>query len=1037
MHVGPIEFERPVWLILIPVLVAAAVWMARQSLSGLGSRTRRVALFIRLLVITLLACVMARPSWREEATNVAVTAIVDASRSIPLGLQGQAEAYLAAAAQGAKPGDDMGRVATGRDALVQMLPGPPGAVTDKQQVPDREATNLAEGVRLSMAVMPPDKANRIVIASDGNETDGSLMVAAEAARAAGVPIDVLPLRYTNEREVVMERLIAPASARMGQPVNLRVLLNATKATQGRLSLLMGGEPVDLDSDGSGVAQLVQLDAGVNPLTVPVMLARAGPQRFEAIFEPVPGDDGNVGDTIEQNNRALAVTFVSGEGRVLLVTENTEDSSHLAAVLDEARIGTDVMAPSEVPSELVDLSLYDAVVLVNVPSYSFSRQQQENLRAYVHDLGGGLVMTGGPESFGAGGWIGSPLADALPVKLDPPQKRQMPRGALVLIMHSCEMPEGNYWGKKTALAAIDNLSSQDLAGVVEYKWDAGGDAWAHELEQINDGGSHRRAINNLSFGDAPSFASMMQLAIGPLEKAAAGQKHAIIISDGDPSPPSQALLQRYINAKVSISTVMVFPHSEGGGYETVMRNIATATGGNFYKITTAGKLKSLPDIFIKEAQTVKRSLIWEGSPFSPTVSGLSDPMRGMLSGVPPISGYVVTAEREGLSQVTLRGVENDPILASWQYGLGKSVAFTSDAATRWAPDWVSWGKYRAFWEQHVRWAMRPGGSADIRVSTVDKGDTTAIVVEALEPTGERLDFVRFQGRVVNPDGSASPVELRQTGPGRYEGQIESSKQGSYVVSLRYDAPPAMGPDGAAAPEGTPARTGVVQAAVSRPFADEYRALKDNYALLEQVAKKTGGRVLGADATQADLFSRTGLTMPVALAPIWLQLAMIAIGVFLMDVAVRRVRIDIPGMIAAARRAASRRKLEAAGKQMGGLQEARKRAREEMEERGQPSVVGGGRGGAGRGSSAEFETVSLGEPVMAGAKFEASDDELARAAKAGIRAVEAVRPAARKAMGDAAEGAGGMNRLLKAKQRAREGLEQEGGGQAGGAGGQGGG
>jgi len=293
---------------------------------------------------------------------------------------------------------------------------------------------------------------------------------------------------------------------------------------------------------------------------------------------------------------------------------------------------------------------------------------------------------------------------------------MPRGALALIMHSCEMPQGNYWGQKVAEAAVANLSRQDLVGIIEYSWQAGGEAWVLPLSEVGTGAAARRAIANLTFGDAPSFDSMMRMAIKDLEAANAGQKHCIIISDGDPTPPAQDVIARFQRAGVSVSTVMVFPHNLAGGFEwKTMQDIADATGGMFYAITQTNQLSRLPEIFIKEAQTVRRALIWEGDPFVPATSGLADAMRRIPTPVPPIRGYVVTADREGLSQVSLRAPTDDadPILASWQYGLGRSIAFTSDASTRWAASWVAWGSFRQFWEQHVRWAMRPGGSADIR------------------------------------------------------------------------------------------------------------------------------------------------------------------------------------------------------------------------------------------------------------------------------------------------------------------------------------
>ncbi|HYE02789.1 MAG TPA: glutamine amidotransferase [Phycisphaerales bacterium] len=1014
LRVGPIQFDLPAWLWAVPVCWALALWMSRRSIAGLGMGARRVALAVRLLVIALIVLALARPAWRRQAENVTVVAVVDTSRSVSASLQAQAESFLRAAAQSARPGDELAKVAVARDAIVQSLPAPPAALPDTQQLPEREATNLAEGVRMGMAVGSDQTANRLLIVSDGNETAGSLLLAAEAARAAGIPIDVLPLKYTHDREVVVERLVAPSTARMGQPVNLRAVISATAAARGRVTLQMNGEAVDLDPGSDALGISVELEPGVNPLTVPVMLPSAGPQTFEVVFEPTPDESGRTADAVPENNRALAVTFVSGEGRVLVVAERTEEAEALVAALTQSRIGNELRTPAEAPVALVDLAAYDAVVLVNVPSYALSQAQQEHLRQYVHDLGGGLVMTGGPDSFGAGAWIGSPLADALPVKLDPPQKRQMPRGALVLVMHSCEMPEGNYWGKLTATAAISNLSRQDLAGIVEYSWN-GGDIWAHEMAMVGDGTSHKRAINNLSLGDAPSFATMMQMAITALEAANAGQKHCIIISDGDPQPPSRATLQRFIDAKVTVSCVLVFPHS---GYEIgTMRDIATATKGNYYAVTQNHELDTLPDIFIKEAQTVRRSLIWEGAPFAPAVAGAPEAMRGFLDGVPAISGYVVTAEREGLSQVSLRGQENDPILASWQYGLGKSIAFTSDLTTRWAADWVSWAKFRAFWDQHLRWVMRPGGSADIRLSTAEQGDTTRVIVEALDADGERLDFVRFAGRAVGPDGKAETVELRQVGPGRYEGALATSLAGAYVMSFRYEAPPERA--------GEPPRTGVIQAAVTRPFADEFRALKDNYALLETVARKTGGRVLSGDPTRADLFARAGLSMPVALTPIWMRVALAALSVFLLDVAVRRVRIDVRAMARVVARWAGRETTQRGGEQMGDLMGARARARQAMAGSGAPEQPGVDGAPAG----ALSEPIPL-EPAgpSASARFEAGEDELRAAARrggieaAGGEAGAGTRPAPAKPAGPATSEEG-LSRLRQAKRRAREEMEDQ--------------
>jgi hypothetical protein len=551
---------------------------------------------------------------------------------------------------------------------------------------------------------------------------------------------------------------------------------------------------------------------------------------------------------------------------------------------------------------------------------------------VHDAGGGLVMVGGPESFGAGGWIGSPLADALPIRLDPPQKRQMPRGALALVVHSIEIPQGVFWGKEVCRAAVANLSRLDLVGIIEYSG-FGGTDWTLPLQAVGDRTAAERAINQLTFGDMQTFDPSLQLALAGLSAAEAGQKHCIVISDGDPSL-TRSILDDFRRAGITMSTVGVNPHSAGD--LATLRVMAQRTGGEFYEVKN-NALATLPEIFIKEAQTIRRSLIWEGEAFSPAVVNVAaEPMRGIVS-VPSITGYVVAAEREGLSLVTLRGKENDPIAAIWQHGLGKVVAFTSDATSRWAAAWVGWESYKQFWEQHVRWAMRPGGSAQLRVTTENRGDRTLVSIDAFDGAGERLNFASFQGRVSGPGGEGKDVSIRQVGPGRYEGVVDSADAGAYVLSLLYRARDGAGQE----------LRGSAQAAISRPFADEFRALTSNRAVLQQVASVTGGRVLTGDAGQDRLWEREGLSMPVTLTPFWMVLALAGIGLFVADVGVRRVRVDPRAIARWVRRGASREGAKDASASVETLRGVRERG---VRGAAQPVASSVGAGGAGPSQTA---------------------------------------------------------------------------------------
>ncbi len=985
--------------------------MGMRSLSGLGTKTRWAALAVRVLVITLLAGAMAEPQLRRTAEDVAVTVVVDASESVPASMQSAVDRFVEEAIEQNKRREDrIGLVTAARGAFVQALPTQLNRSLERNHTGELDGTDLAAAARLALAVMPKDAANRLLLASDGNDTVGGLLEAAQAAKALGVPIDVIPLRYRYDSEVILDQLVAPPTARQGETLNVRVVLQATRPSSGRLSLLLNGEPIDLDpADDSSLAKAIELPAGQRTILIPVTAVVSGAQRFEAIFEPDIAGGRAIGDTVAENNKGMAVTFVSGEGKVLVLADSPEEAEPIMTALQRARINAQYMHGERMPQSLEDLNTYDAIVMLNQPAFSYSEIQQEYLRQYVHDTGGGLVMIGGPNAFGAGGWIGSPLEDALPIRLDPPQKRQMPRGALALVMHSIEMPEGVYYGKKTAEAAVNALSRLDLAGVIEYSWN-GKTEWVHPLGPVGDGTAIKRSINSLQFGDMPDFAPSFQLALAGLKKAEAGQRHMIIISDGDPSMPPASLLDEFRQARITVSTVGVFPHS--GGDLSRMEHIADYTGGRHYEVTTQAGLATLPKIFVKEAQTVRRSLIWEGPPFSPSVLGVaSEAMRGIPSQVPGIGGYVVTAEREGLSLVTMKGKEGDPILAQWQHGLGKVVCFTSDASTRWARQWVSWPMFTTFWEQHIRWAMRPGGSANIRVVTDSQGDNTLVTVEALDAAGERLNFANFTGRLVQPGSEGIDVTLQQTGPGRYQAIVPTDKAGSYVLSLRYAAPDPSTADGIL--------EGSVQAAIVRPFADEYRTLEDNSALLVQVAEMTGGRVLPLTTPleQRTLWDRTNLDFPVATRSVWMWFAAIGIGMFLIDVGVRRVRID-PAAIARGTMALFRRGEATKTQSIDALKGAREQARERLAARGaSPADLKAAAKQAERQAAAVAKT-----------KFEASDDEL-KAAKGGIKVVGAesggppiIEKKTEEKKPEQKPGEG-LGRLMQAKKKARDGMGED--------------
>ncbi len=377
----------------------------------------------------------------------------------------------------------------------------------------------------------------------------------------------------------------------------------------------------------------------------------------------------------------------------------------------------------------------------------------------------------------------------------------------------------------------------------------------------------------------------------LKNCDAGQKHVIIITDGDPQMPSDELLDACRDAGITCTTVGIFPHDPS--FLGRLKYVADRTGGRFYDVQNPAQL---PQIFIKEAQVVRRSLINEQTFTPQLVYSLSEITKGMSSQYPNLDGYVLTGPKGGLNQVILTGQDGDPVLAICQSGMGRVAAFTSSADSRWASNWLGWSNFETFWEQTVRWAGKPAQSADCEITTDVQGKQVTVNVEAVDKDGKFIQFSSIDGKVISPDIETKDIELVQVGPGQYSGRFEAGGSGSYIVNLRYKK------------IGEGEKSFITDTAVTIPFAPEFRDLSDNMPLLTQVSDITKGRILNSDPNQANLFDYSGLKFPETQLPLIRPLMLLWLGLFLLDVAIRRLAFDFKAMARGTARFFSSRKRE---------------------------------------------------------------------------------------------------------------------------------
>jgi uncharacterized membrane protein/uncharacterized protein YegL len=779
----------------------------------------------------------------------------------------EALAYLRTALAEKRDEDVAGIVAFGGDALVERLPSDLAEIDRIASTPVEGATDIGAALRLAGALFPDDAQKRIVLLSDGNDTTGSGQTEAALAAARGIQVSTVLTGLAGRDEVVVERLTAPSTARLGERVTVTADITSTVAQPATLRLFVNGEL-------AAPPKLVSLVPGPNRETFEFEATEAGFLRFRIVAEAAR-------DTFNQNDRADANTIVKGEPKVLVVKGDETVAAELVRALETERQAVDTIIPEALPGDLAGLADYDSIVLVDVPRLRLTDEAMAALQVYVRDLGRGLVTVGGPRAYGAGGYTDTPLEETLPVEMGVRDRQKQPDVALVVVIDKsgsmdachCNTFDGGMGGgsagiagvrkvdigKEAILRAASALTSQDELGVVAFDESAHWVVKTAPLGGLQD--LQARIAGIQPVGQTNIFGGLDQ-AVRSLTEATATRRHIILLTDGwSSSGQYDKILEDMKAAGITLSTV-----GAGGGSNPFLEKLAKDGGGRFYN---AANPASIPDIFLKETQQVSGQQIVEEA-FFPILTSTSPILRGIEGGMPRLLGYNGTTAKPA-AQTVLVSARDDPVLAQWQYGLGRAVAWTSDSTGRWARNWIPWDGFSRFFSQMVGWTFPGEESGGIEAALVERGGRSFLRVESVNSDGSPRDFYATRVAMVGPDLTTAAVDLSQVAPGVYEAPVASLASGAYAVRVTQTKP------GAAALGRT---LGLVA-----PTAAEYRLLGANEPLLAAIRAATGGEAVEAPATVWTHDLRT-TSQPTEL---WPWLLVLALLLWPLDIALRRVSL----------------------------------------------------------------------------------------------------------------------------------------------------
>ena len=857
----PVPIQRELWPLF--VLIAASLlalegvlYWRRQT----GGRLRvpsvtgdQWALALRGALVVMLLVTLLRPTLPRWVDRLNVVFLLDHSDSVSLVARERAYRFVSEAVRHLKSGDRHEVIVFGEEAVVDQPLSNRTAVDRPKVAVSGRGTNIFQAIQLALATVTPGHANRIVMLTDGRQNAGNALAGAQAAKDAGADIFYVPAPVTFTQEVVAESMLLPQEVKYGEPFQAKVVAWSLKDTQGRLSLFRNGEFLG--------SQIVHLTAGKNVFAYRQALDQSGIHVYQAALDVD-------GDTIEDNNRAVGTVVVRGRPQVLLADRDRSHAASLAAALRSQNIEVTVVDPPGIPKDIAGLQKYDGVVLSNVSSLKLTRPQMAQIRDYVRDHGGGLMMIGGEESFGLGGYYRTPIEEALPVTMEVKQKVEIPSLAVVLsidrsgsmAMSTDEKVTKLDLAKEAAHLVVDLLDERNEVGVMSWDTEF---IWDSPMRGARDKGAIHHAIATIKAGGGTDGYPALKESYQVLFDRPALLKHVIFLSDGQMTRGDFAgLLRRMAKDKITVSTVAIGKDAD----VQLMVDIAKWGKGRFYYTEDS---QTIPRIFTLETQLASKASLVE-QPFKPQLTAPNHEAMQDINwkAVPPLGGYVATSIKQN-AELVLMSHQEDPVLATWRYGLGRAAAFTSDAKAKWGVLWLRWADFNKFWAQLTRWTLRSGSRSDTTAIVQRTDQTGEVVVDAVDGKGEFINFLDSQIGVVSPNRERTVVDLEQIGPGRYRGRFPAPQEGVYLVGMAQRKQERV--------------VGSQLAGLVVPYAQELRDLGVDETVLRELAELTGGTAL-QDPQDAFLKQRRRSRIAVDMWP-WL-VGFVAL-MMVPDIALRRV------------------------------------------------------------------------------------------------------------------------------------------------------
>ena len=842
---------QPVWLVLaIPLAAAMLYW----PLPG------RLMQVLRALAVGLMVLAMAGLAIDLPSRAGTVVIVADRSFSMPADSeQVQTEAVKLIQEQGQRT-SHLAVVAFGRKATVELAPQG-GRFSGFVTRTDPEGSDLAAAVDLAASLVPPESPGRVLVLSDGRHTGGEPLAAASRAAAREIAVDYRLVQRPATSDLAISRVDAPSSVGPAESFLISVWVRSPISQEIAYELRRGQTVL------AGGARAVA--AGDSRLTFRDRAADSGVGQYTVRIS-AGGDD-----PVPENNRARILVGVRGDKPLLCVSPR--GPSGLSRLLAAGGVNVAARTPQQCRWSLADLSQYSGVLIENTPADDITAAGMETISAWVREIGSGLMMTGGRNAYGPGGYFRSPLEDVLPVSMELRREhRKLALAIVVALDRSGSMAVPVSAGRTKmdladlgAAEVVQLLSSMDEFGCLAV------DSSPHVIVNLAPVSDKKRITDKIlrirSEGGGIFVYEALSKAAEMLAKAQAGTRHIILFADAaDAEQPGKykELLEQCRRANITVSVIGLGTRADSDA--RLLEEIAKRGRGRCFFTESA---QQLPRLFAQDTFVVARSAFLDEQTPITTTGSLMTLAQRRFSDAPPIGGYNLCYLRpEAIMAARTVDEYEAPVVAAWNVGAGRALSYTGEADGEYTGPIARWGDVGEFFSSLARWTMGQAAVLpDEMLLTQEVVDGACRIQLHLDP--ERTD-VAFGGM---PKVTMLKGELG----GRLTSRRDQMRWASTDV-LELTVPLDGGETALAAVE-IPSIGRFSLAPVCLPYSPEYRPADQQRGaeVLEQVARITGGRQrVNLSGIWQDLPARA---RQINLAP-WLLMA--AIVVLLLEIFQRR-------------------------------------------------------------------------------------------------------------------------------------------------------